>query len=101
MEGKVVVDLATLAINIPVWSVVTGSVGLVSFGVGLALLAVSVKNSVKSNIAQNNINHNTQMQALINQNDYLEQIICLTQEQLYSIGKPNYHYDGKCERLKS
>lgn len=100
MDTKAAFDISAVALNIPLWSLVTGASALVSFGIGLGWLGFNVRESIKSNIVQNNLNHETQMQALDQQNDLLQQIVCLSKEHLYSIGKPNYRYEGHCENKR-
>lgn len=109
MDASTAVNLAGLSLTISIWPFITGSVALVSFGIGLAWLGFNVRRSIQSNIDQNNmnhkrlmeqsnINHERQMQAIEQQRKLTEHIICLTRIQLYAIGEPSYRYKGECER---
>ena len=97
MDPKAAIDIAAVTVGIPIWSLITGAFGLITFGIGLGWLGFNVRRSVQSNIEQNNINHSTQMKALDHQNNLLQQIICLTKVQLYAIGNPKFKYKGECD----
>lgn len=111
MEAQASVDLASVVIAVPLLHVITASIALISFGWGVAWLAFRVQRSVKSNISQNNLNHQVQLEILKNQHEQqmkafarhdklLEQIICYTRLQLRATTDPDFKYnpfEGECE----
>lgn len=96
-----VVNLPTIVIGFPLWSVVTGLLTITSASFLVGWHAFRVKQAVQDNIVQNNLNHQKQMELLAQQAEVLERllkkIICLTRVQLKAIGNPKFRYNQECE----
>lgn len=92
-----VIDIRKKLVQLPVWSLLSGAVALVTFGIGLGMLAWSVQNSVKMNMERNDMNHQTEMAAIDGQSKLLKQIVCQNRWQLYHGREPASRYNGECE----
>jgi hypothetical protein len=107
MEPQLSINLIAGTVTLPF----TAVVAIFTFGWGIAWLAFRVQRSVKSNIEQNNVNHQVQLKILKEQHDaqmaafarhdkLLEQVICYAKLQLRAATDPTYKYnpfDGECE----
>lgn len=90
------VDAQRIGIRLPVWSVISGSFALISFGIGMGWLGYNVRDAISGNQLTNNLNHKVQMAAIEQQTVLLKQIVCLNKWQLYN-ERNLAHYRGECD----